>query len=403
MKLKVAAGTVFFGSKDILRLAIWNLIAQGIEYFYLIHHDEASDFDKAFVAEFSGRAKIRFANKSTPAFMQGRMVTILAEIARRDGFEVFIPFDSDEFLVNLEGSPTLLEQLESKLIGENELGFEIEVVDHIQAIDAVQFSLDALLTAEYVGVSSGAKLDGVGSINEPLGNFLARENVKVIVNLRALPEVGSYFLSEGFHHLVVHGQNARLCKNHSLEIAHLPYRSLETFALRHLDGIRRDAGGFGTRTSPRNLALWAAGEEQLKQRWREITWVKSGDSAVLADGNPQVELVRSGSLRRVHASVISHSNSAMPGPGSWDEVANAKFRQQILDLAIDTSLGFPATEDLINQIKRLSGERDRLAALLRRHAPEITFKLTTKAPISHRLKRGANKVLRKLGLNLRNR
>lgn len=384
-------------------MAIWNLISQGVTDFYLIHHDEYSESVKDFVAQFDGRATIRFANKSTPAFMQGRMFTIMGEIARRDGFDVFIPFDSDEFIHPVEASGSLLQQLEDHLNDADTPGLEIKNIDHVQAHEVFEFALNSLLSAKYVAVSARGKLDGFGAETDPLGTFLARDSTKVVVNLRALPEFGRFWFVEGFHQLFIDGDRAKLSTRHQLEIAHLIYRSRDTFVARRLHGARRDAGGFGKDTSPRNLIMWAAQEEKMAQLWAEVSWVNFGDHAGLADGNVQVELRHSASLQRVHAAVSPLLLAAKPGPDVWDEAGNWKFRQQILDLAVDSSIGFPEIQRLITQNSRLSSERDHLAALLRRHAPSVQFELKTRSPLANRLKRGAKKVLRNLGVNLRNR
>ena len=117
--LKIAAGCIFYNSEDIILLTIENLIAQGISDFYLIDHG-SSDFATDLIFEsLDGVANISIFKRESEKFLQGRMMTLLALLAKEDGFDAFVPFDADEFLDTTSPELGLTNEI-SQLINDNQ-------------------------------------------------------------------------------------------------------------------------------------------------------------------------------------------------------------------------------------------------------------------------------------------
>ena len=110
--VRIAACGVARGASDILPAVIAHLIGQGITDFYLVLHNEALSVSENLVGAFSTRANLTIIHHDHPAFNHGAISNMLLAQARRDGFDVHLPFDSDEFYVSTDARFTLAKAIE---------------------------------------------------------------------------------------------------------------------------------------------------------------------------------------------------------------------------------------------------------------------------------------------------
>jgi hypothetical protein len=390
LTIKIAAGTVFYRTEDILVPAMWNLIAQGIHDFYLIRHDQPDEQIDQLLQTFAGHARIRIVSKTTSPFLQGRMMSLLVAAAKADGFDAYIPFDSDEFLQNELGSATVQEQLAEWVSNSEEIALRIQFTDFVQHNSVENFSETDLLRAKYTGRASKTVAQPQPGQYRQLSLRLARPaDFKVILNLRKLPSESDFFLTEGQHALYLQGQlnSGRLVT--TLTIAHLPYRSRQNLFDRKLQANRRKVAGFGSNVSEHMQIHLEADNDLLEKQWNEISWIEGETGPEFADRNPAIEIVADDSLNRVYQRIADYRSSNEPVPVSKDWIqseANSRFEQRILDAALDSEIGFPSRNSLVLQIRELSSERELLLETLKRHAPDAA------AAHFNRAKRASNLV-----------
>jgi hypothetical protein len=94
---RVAAGSMIFDSWDIAVPVVTHLVNQGITDFYMLDHRSSGNPREGFLRQIPAEAKVRWVHKSTPIISQASVMTSLAHLARKDGFDAFVPFDADEF------------------------------------------------------------------------------------------------------------------------------------------------------------------------------------------------------------------------------------------------------------------------------------------------------------------
>ncbi|MEO0024255.1 MAG: hypothetical protein RL196_696 [Actinomycetota bacterium] len=396
VKTRVAAGTVFYRTEDILVSAIWNLVSQGILDFYLIRHDEPGTEIETLLDEFRGHARIRLVSKTTAPFVQGRMMTFLAQAARADGFDVFVPFDSDEFLQNATDAPPLLEQL-GVLARSKDVAWLLTCKDLVQESTVDIFSEPHLLSAKFAcqkrigfAPSDSAEISHLGQrFAEPAGQ-------KVIINLNCLPSDNDFHIYEGQHSLYVRSKSTQGRPIETLAIAHLPYRSRQNLFDRKNQARRRSAAGFGANVGTHQRVHLLASPETLNAQWRELSWVQNESGFSFATPNDAIELVADESLARVAARISEFGKQALcvEETQSWNESSsNQRFAQQIIDMAIDSENGFAGRNSLILQIRQLSFERDQLVKALLKHAPDAAEAHMRRTSSLNRLVRFASKLI----------
>jgi hypothetical protein len=402
LTLKVAAGTVFFDSEEILRLAVWNLVAQGVEDFFFIIHDNVTEAALAMVEEFDGRARIRLASKPTAPFLQGRMMSMLAEFARSEGFDVFIPFDSDEFFQPIDGANPLLKQITDWFTDESVPAMALAYTDHLQDTTVDEFTEAALATARYMPVKNQ---DAKAAIAEDdISRFFLHSKQKVIVNLNALPAWGNYFIVEGSHKLEVDGGFPILQKNEGIHIAHVPYRSKQNLFSRKIQAANRQAAGFGATSAQRLRIFDNLDHAAMELQWRRVSWEIGPNGVDFSEPNPRLKLAESDQINRCIARVEAEKASEPKLARETPEdraAADAEFANRLFCMAVDAKIGFPHPDFadrhvLLQIIADLGYERDNLAALLKKHAPQLDLAKAAKPSLGQKVHKRLRAVARRL-------
>jgi hypothetical protein len=402
LTLRVAAGTVFFESEDILRLAVWNLVAQGVEDFFFIIHNNVTDAALDILAEFDGHARIRLASKPTAPFLQGRMMSMLAEHARAEGFDVFIPFDSDEFFQPIDGAKPLLDQLTEWFSDDSVPALALAYTDHLQDTRVEEFTEEALASAKYAPVE---KPEAKGALaDDDISRFFLHSKQKVIVNLHALPSWGNYFIVEGSHKLEIDGAYPVMATSTGIHIAHVPYRSRENLFSRKTQAANRQAAGFGATAAGRLRIIGKADLDAMDLQWRRVTWKIGTDGAELAEPNQRLRLVESNQIarciERIDAAKAAKPSLTRETPAQR-AAADAEFANRLFSYAVDAKVGFPHPDFVDRQIllqiiADLGYERDNLAALLKKHAPTLDIVQAAAPTLAQKLDKRIKGVVRRL-------
>jgi hypothetical protein len=110
--VRIAAACVSKDADDILPVLVAHYIRHGIRDFYLVQHGDQPDVSEKLVATMGKLANFTIYHHNNPYFRQAAMTNMLLELARADGFDVFLPFDSDEFFDVTDAERTLGEVLD---------------------------------------------------------------------------------------------------------------------------------------------------------------------------------------------------------------------------------------------------------------------------------------------------
>lgn len=365
---RVAAGSVFYNTSDILPSAIWNLVAQGITDFYFIHHDVESEGCCSSFDQFAGIASITVTHKSTAPFLQGRMFTLIMSAARQAGYEVFLPFDSDEFWQPKAGAAPLLEQI-LEFADSDDLALAVEYVQLVQKNSVRDFEEANLGDALYRVVPKHLSFIPDPRISNHLGLSLNYGEKKVLVNLKNLPEGNSFYLAEGSHHILVGDSIVDARRSEDLEIGHLGQRSENALSKRYFHKQRRLAGGFSGLTGFHISHFTEGPGGDFKDKWDQTSWVEGDAGIQLVTAHPDIELAETDVAVRALARIQKVRRE--PAKVSREPLMTAnQFKQMLFDFAVDLPYGFPSTNSLIWQIRAVSAERDALADVVYRKLPE---------------------------------
>ena len=126
-----------------------HLVLNGIRDFYLYDHDNDPCLLDFLSGEFSpGEIRLQVLRKETQLFFQSVMVNALAELARMDGFDVAVSFDSDEFWCSTIKDRTLADQIRVEMSSDVE-ALITPVINYVQHDTADTFTAESLLQCRY--------------------------------------------------------------------------------------------------------------------------------------------------------------------------------------------------------------------------------------------------------------
>jgi hypothetical protein len=245
------------------------------------------------VSELGTHASFTFLRKSTAPFLQGRMTSMLATLAKAVEGDVFIPFDSDEFL-GLASEST--EQFDNLLQGwwsrENTSHLHIPVVDYVQSREVKEFHPKSLISASYRAAGEMPHDEWVHLIDAGGTNLLHPRRGKVLLKLTGEGSLTFVDLAEGNHSLASCDLECKSPDSFSndLVIRHLPYHSLDVIKRKrkHWQG-RREAGfdvGIGRQNNV--LATSALTDWEVWERNSQLNG-EIGESALTLEPDRSLE------------------------------------------------------------------------------------------------------------------
>ena len=140
---------MFKDSADIVAPVVAHLIGQGITDFYLVLHNENRDVSDRLVDSFRGRANLTIVHHNNPLYMQAAVTNVILSMARREGFDVFLPFDADEFFVSRIPTQNLSEVLTDWVASGNGDQMRVPMVNFLAPRDVEVFRARSLERMPY--------------------------------------------------------------------------------------------------------------------------------------------------------------------------------------------------------------------------------------------------------------
>jgi hypothetical protein len=178
--VKIAGGGVFKDSADIVAPVIAHMIGEGITDFFLVLHNESRVTSERLVESFRGRANLTVIHHNHPNFMQAAVTNVILSMARRAGFDVFLPFDADEFFVSSNPDRNLREVISDWVASGNGEQMIVPMVNYLVPHDVEVFRARTLERMPYrVELTPGS--------NRLLASPRLRPHRKSVVRLSGVP------------------------------------------------------------------------------------------------------------------------------------------------------------------------------------------------------------------------
>ena len=221
--VRIAAGGMFKDSADIVAPVVAHLIGQGITDFFLVLHNENRDVSERLVDSFRGRANLTLVHHNNPSYMQAAVTNVILSMVRREGFDVFLPFDADEFFVSQDPQRNLREVITDWLASDNGEQMRVPMLNFLVPRDVEDFRARTLERMPYrVELLPGYDRQVVSSRLLP--------HFKAIVRLSSVRFAHLTRLVAGSHVAHIGVSKTKLYepdigKNVPIGVCHIPWRS----------------------------------------------------------------------------------------------------------------------------------------------------------------------------------
>lgn len=221
--VRIAAGGMFRDSVDIMATVVAHLIGQGITDFYLALHNENREVSDRLVESFRGRANLTIVHHNNPSYMQDAVTNVILSIARREGFDVFLPFDADEFFVSLLPAQNLSEVLTDWVASGNGEQMIVPMVNFLVPRDVEDFRARALERMPY-------RVELLPGRERLLVSPRLHRHFKTIVRLTGVKSAHQIRLVRGSHSAHIGEPETKpyvpnLGSHAPIAVCHVPWRS----------------------------------------------------------------------------------------------------------------------------------------------------------------------------------
>jgi hypothetical protein len=242
---RVAAGSMIFESWDIAVPVVTHMVNQGITDFYILDHRSSGDPRDRFLREIPAEAKIRWVRKNSPIISQASVMTSLAHLARKDGFDAFVPFDADEFFTGK--SRPLVDEVREWLATSDKRALLCGMENFYQSRDVEVFTPEDLSHVHYLAQRGEMPTEYLLDRNfETVRYAFSEQPKKAIIRLVPGSDGDFDWLLQGNHRLLnmTTGEFYPETKSTAVSVLHLPCRSRSSITVRRAWGIRnkRDIG-----------------------------------------------------------------------------------------------------------------------------------------------------------------
>lgn len=321
----------------------------GVTDFFLVNHKSTDDTEDILIKKYSNMANLQVFKKKSEPFLQGRIMTILALAAKKNGFDIFIPFDSDEFYDLVNPNSNLTKALEPKLFG-NGTFLKIPEIDYVQHQSVKNFSELNFSTIKF-------RAQVISDSDEKLkkhilngGSALARyPSHKIIVNLNSINDFYNFSITEGSHH-IANQSEANVATSQELVIRHIPFRSRESLELKKNLGERRRSAGFSPEVGFQNRRLAESDSINLDEYWRKNSYIDSDGEVSTTDKSGYLQLLRDDGIITIHKRIITFRENINKKSSLFKEEIAAphypSIQDEIFSVAVDSRAGFPDLETL---------------------------------------------------------
>ena len=333
--MRIAAAGAARGASDILPAVLAHHIGQGITDFYLVLHNEDRSVSENVVAAFGTRANFTIIHHEHPDFDHGAISNMLLAQARRDGFDVYLPFDSDEFYVSTDSRFSLAEVIERWFVGETTEQIHVPNKNFIGPQSLDQFTTRSL-----------SRMTHRFEYKHGVRNVDMRRRLeamcKSISRLSGIPDADFTFVQAGNHSTYRGRQRLSLRApevpfNFGIEILHVPFRSrFTTEEPQHLKRAMEAAD-----LQPDELTQVEM-KERFLQTWNEVSLSAAEQAAALTDRGNSL-LYADDALNRILAGIASAgfdiddpwcSSRNLPGPDSATYSSQVFANEPFFELAI---------------------------------------------------------------------
>lgn len=273
--MRIFVGSVQRNTTDIFPLFLANLSLQGVAKVAVVVHNEPLEEYERIAARLRGDMEISLISYESSAFYQGEMATLLARMAQRQNYDLFIPLDGDEFL-DANNDLTISENLESAFATPKLKTIRVRVPAYLQSSSIIKFKSDLVSIQNCIYRTHGAVAK---PRSVPVG--------KMIINLN---QTGLFRLDEGSHSIQGIAPES-IGDNLSIYLRHLPHRDRAQLETRKLDGHGRIQAGFPDGIAIHNRELIAMNETQIDGYWQSKSWSldENGFAKVAGSPDPLVE------------------------------------------------------------------------------------------------------------------
>ena len=173
--VRIAAACVSKNADDILPVLVAHYIRHGVRDFYLVQHGDQPDVSEKLVATMGKLANFTIYHHNNPYFRQAAMTNMLLELARADGCDVFLPFDSDEFFDVTNAERTLGEVLDEWVRSNNGEQLIVPMFNYLVPRDTEDFGPQTLgRTTHRVRPKDGVTREQLSPRMLPLHKSIAR-------------------------------------------------------------------------------------------------------------------------------------------------------------------------------------------------------------------------------------
>jgi hypothetical protein len=236
---------MIFDSWDIAVAVVTHMVNQGITDFYILDHRSSGDPRDLFLRQIPAKAKIRWIRKNSPLFSQASTMTALAHLARKDGFDAFVPFDADEFFTGT--SRPLIDEVRDWLANTDTRALSCVMEHFYQSSDVSDFTPNDLSHVHYLAQRGEKPTEFL--LNRPTGYkryAFSSKPKKVVMRLVPGTEGDFDWLRKGNHRVlnVMTGDFYPETESTAVSVLHLPCRSRSSLTVRRATAIRaqRDVG-----------------------------------------------------------------------------------------------------------------------------------------------------------------
>jgi ribosomal protein S21 len=220
-RVRIVAGGVVKDASDILPTVIANFIANEITDFFLVFHQSNESQSRDLVETFGERARFMIYHFDDSMFRQAALTNMMIQLAHARGFDVFIPFDCDEFFVPRDSALTLSEVLSDWVRGNDSEQLLIPVLNFALPSDTEDFSAGVLRRVTH-------RMEPPPGVPDDKTNVRIQKWSKSIPRISGIPGAEFVNVLSGSHGSMRVTDNLRPRKNDTespLVILHLPWRS----------------------------------------------------------------------------------------------------------------------------------------------------------------------------------
>ncbi len=373
---------------SILAASIQHLSINGIQDFFICDHGSDPDLSSYLTTKFNSKTvRFRILRKESEGFFQQEMTNVMAGLARREGFDVAVVFDADEFWCVIQPDASLTTQIEQEMVDGID-ALRVQVVNYAQHREVTQFQVESLELCQYAVTPFK---ESARSPQEQVDGgipFLAMPfPAKVIARLR--PAIR---FTQGQHDVFrIDAAQVRIRDSASILVRHLPLSGRDQMPQKRAHGRRLIAGGFHPGLGWQSRRLADMTDEELDAYWDNNSWQPQSDGRVCIGGYDN--LIEDKGLVDIGRAIAQSTESLRSTPESMEP-----------EVEVQTSISSKALERAIEEMMDDYGQirarlNDRLVRLSLAHSQAIAERNHVQSELmnlARRPRHGVGKLFRKL-------